>query len=556
MILRLVRRFFYETHLWLGIVSGLILFIVCLSGTLLVFQDEVRHIAEPSKYYVAVPEGKTALSADELIAKVEAAKPGMMVGSITIPEKPNRTVSMNLISPGQGGERGGPGGGPRSGGMERGPRGEGGERGDRGGRGVGKRSGRPGDERGNRGEGRGERGQRLEGANGPGTESERGPRGEGERWAGRNPEGRTEAGATGHEGNRDSQTEMGQGRPGNPHGGPSQRSGGGHGRGRNAVYVDPYTGDIVAEGANKVDSFFMSMMQLHRWLWFSGEWRQTGRMIVGWATVVFVIICLSGFILWLPKTWNGFKRWDIWKIGLRVRFRKGFWPFLYDTHNTIGFYMLIPALILALTGLCWSFSWYRTGAGNLLGSPVLQRGGQNRTTIEPVEETAISFSVAEMIDRQNKLTPGIGEIVVSIPQNRETPMTIQKGRTGFFALTIKDRTQWDRFRGTVIPIEHYGKTVDVERFADKPLGAQIAASVRAVHFGNITGLSSKILFFIACLFATSWPVTGMALWAKKLRAKYLKQKSVKKETEQNTTIQAASQHYPTDETTTNVGQTV
>ena len=108
-------------------------------------------------------------------------------------------------------------------------------------------------------------------------------------------------------------------------------------------------------------------------------------------------------------------------------------------------------------------------------------------------------------------------MIISIPGDRESAMVIQKGRSGFFALSIKDKTQWDRFRGTPIAVEHFGKTVEVERFADKPLGAKFAASIRAIHFGDITGLSSKIVFFIACIFATSFPVTGVALWIKKLR---------------------------------------
>ncbi|MDR1493154.1 MAG: PepSY domain-containing protein [Planctomycetaceae bacterium] len=81
--------------------------------------------------------------------------------------------------------------------------------------------------------------------------------------------------------------------------------------------------------------------------------------------------------------------------------------------------------------------------------------------------------------------------------NKEHAMVIQKGRTSFFALSIKDKTQWDMYCGTVIPVvERYGKTLEVERFADKPLGAKIAASIRSLHFGDITGMSSKILFFI------------------------------------------------------------
>lgn len=411
MSFQLFRRVFYELHLWLGVLSGIIVVLVCLSGTILVFQEEAAYLAEPQRYRVAAEEGQNAIEVDELIAKVEAAKPGKKVASITVPENSKRTVTMNLAA-------------------SKPPQSEHGERGARG------------------------------------------------------------------------------------------RNGGGRGaRGQDQVQVNPYTGEIVGEGPSPVAPFFQSMMKLHRWFWFSGEWQIVGKMIVGWATVIFVVLCLSGLVLWLPKTWTAFKRRSSWKNGFRIRFKKGLWPFLYDLHNTVGFYLLVPAVILALTGLCWSFQWYRNGASDLLGDEIFKQRRWRPTTIEEVDATAQPLSVGEMIAKQNELTPGPGEISVTIPQDHVTAMVIQKGRTGFFSLAMKDRTQWDRFRGEVVPVEHYGKTVQTERFADKPLGAKIAASIRGLHLGNITGTSSKIFFFIVCLFATSWPITGVALWIKKLRTK-------------------------------------
>jgi len=68
---RIFRRIFLELHLWLGIASGFILFVVCLSGTILTFDTEIRHFVDPDRYFVNASEVQTRLSADELIAKVE-----------------------------------------------------------------------------------------------------------------------------------------------------------------------------------------------------------------------------------------------------------------------------------------------------------------------------------------------------------------------------------------------------------------------------------------------------------------------------------------------------
>ena len=420
MMIKAIRHFFYETHLWLSIASGIILFIVCLSGTILTFQDEVRLIAEPGRYYVSRPAGQPMLSADELIVRVETAKQeqGLKVSSITLPEQPNRTVTMTLVVPGQTGSV------------------------------SPARQGR----------------------------------------------GRTE---------RSDTNRPGLDRP---------ASGGRHHLHR--VFVHPYTGEIVAEGPTAVDPFLRSMLLLHRFLWLPIE---IGRPVVGIATIIFCVICITGLILWFPRSWKLFNSRRAWRTGFRWRWRSGFFPFIYDMHKTAGFYILIPSLILGLTGLCWSFSWYRDAASALLGDRIFRQRIQMPEMIEAVDPSHRPILIAGMIARQNQLTPGPGTISIMIPQDRETAMVIRKGRSGFFALAIMDRTQWDPFRGTVIPVEFFGKTVDVERFVDMPLGAQIAASVRGLHLGDITGLSSKIFFFIVCLFATTLPITGVIIWSKKLR---------------------------------------
>ncbi|MDR2755544.1 MAG: PepSY domain-containing protein [Planctomycetaceae bacterium] len=538
------RRFFYEIHLWLGIISGIIVFLICLSGCILVFREEINRFVDPGKYYVSVPTEGQRLPIDEVIAKLETKNPGMKVTSITIPEKPNRTMLAMLSRPMPEGMRGGPGGE-----RARGERPEG-ERGQRPEGGFGQRGQRPEGERGERPEGGfGQRGQRPEGERGERPEGGFGQRGQ-------RPEGENTNAVTatpGVSGQGRSNGPSGSGGPGGP--------GGGRGQG---VYVNPYSGDVVAKTSDGVqlNQFFMSMMRLHRNLWISyrleslGPRASLGGLIVGIATIIFIVIVLSGLVLWLPRTWKSFIKWKAWKSGFKVRIRKGFWPFMYDIHNTVGFYMLIPTLILALTGLCWSFGWYRNAASTVLGDQIFKQRMQRPEKIEPVENGTQPLSVGEILERQNKLTPGPGEIAVSIPNDQETAMVVQKGRTGFFALSIKDKTQWDRFRGTVIPVEHFGKTVEVERFADKPLGAQIAASVRSLHFGDITGTSSKILFFVACLFATSFPITGVLLWIKKLVVRRRKRKADKAAQNQSAPTVSIDHPLEGENPPVNVGQTV
>jgi len=455
-----LRDFFYRLHLWLGLVSGLILFVVCLSGSLYVFRNEARQLAAPKFFYVEASADQR-LSADEIVAKVEAARPGKKVGSLTIPESPTRTVAVVLNDAPSKGERGqGPGVGQ---GKRQGPR-------DGSGRGQG------------RGEGQGLR---------DGSGIDKAPQNAGQ----------------------------GAGR-GNSQGG--GKGGGGKRRGE-TVYVDPYTGEIVGEGATPVDEFFGFLMRLHRWLCLPTE---IGRPIVGVATLIYVVLTLTGLLLWLPRTAAAWRRKATWKTALNVRVRRGGWPLVFDLHNALGFYTLLPALILALTGLCWSFGWYRDAVGAVLGEAPFKAKSEKPESLTPPDGSPRPATLEELIAKHNELDPGAGDVTISIPQDESTATTIQKGRVdGFFALAVKNKTQWDRLDASVVSVERYGQTVEVERFADKPFGAKIASSIRALHLGEITGLSSKIFFFVVCLIATSFPATGVALWAHKLRARNKKRQA-------------------------------
>ena len=476
-----LRRFFYELHLWLGLVSGLILFVVCLSGSLYVFRNEARQLAAPEFFYVATVQEKR-LSADEIVAKVDAARPGKKVGSLTIPESPTRTVAVVLNdapSKGGRGQGAGPGKGKRQGPRDGSGNGQGGGRGE----GQGKRQG-PRDGSG-RGQGRGE-GQGLR----DGSGIDKAPQNAGQ----------------------------GAGR-GNGQGG---GKGGGKKRGE-TVYVDPYTGEIVGEGATPVDEFFGFLMRLHRWLCLPTE---IGRPIVGVATLIYVVLTLTGLLLWLPRSAAAWRRKATWKTALNVRVRRGGWPLVFDLHNALGFYTLLPALILALTGLCWSFGWYRDAVGAVLGEAPFKAKSEKPEALTPPDGSPRPATLEELIAKHNELDPGAGDVTISIPQDESTATTIQKGRVDdFFVLNVKNKTQWDRLDASVVSVERYGKTVEVERFADKPFGAKIASSIRALHLGEITGLSSKIFFFVVCLIATSFPATGVALWAHKLRARNKKRRA-------------------------------
>lgn len=267
------------------------------------------------------------------------------------------------------------------------------------------------------------------------------------------------------------------------------------------VFVNPYSGKIEGQQGGSTSEFFSSVMKLHRWLLLDTA---TGRIIVGTATIIFVFMIISGLVLWFPS------KLRLIKQGLTIRTSANWKRINHDLHNTLGFYSFLILLVMSLTGLCWSFEWYRDGMSSVLGAKVFKGRGEKPESVTIPENRQQRALVSGMLTAANGYFPYTGNLRLTMPASDSTAITVTKTSTGFFAISGSDKIQFDGFTG---------KTLKVEKFGDKPLNVQIADSIKALHTGEIFGTFSKIIYFIVCLIATSLPVTGTMIWLNKLKKK-------------------------------------
>lgn len=141
---------------------------------------------------------------------------------------------------------------------------------------------------------------------------------------------------------------------------------------RSAVFVDQYSGEI--RGRTQRPAFFDFMFRMHRWLLGgmnpSGG-VSVGKLLVGISTLMFVIVLISGVVIWWPKTRDMLKR------RLKISVSKGWGKFWHDLHVAGGLYVTLFLLLMALTGLTWSFDWYRTGFYKVFGVETQAGGGHS-----------------------------------------------------------------------------------------------------------------------------------------------------------------------------------
>ena len=277
-----------------------------------------------------------------------------------------------------------------------------------------------------------------------------------------------------------------------------------------AVYIDPYTGEVL--GQSQRTPFFRTVFMLHRWLLDSQPadggifW---GKRITGISTLLFVIILLSGIVIWWPRSRKGLKN------GIQIALRKGKARFWHDLHAAGGIYVLLLVLVMALTGLTWSFDWYKNAFYTLFGVETTApakgpapkekspQGPQPGTTTEataPVTPFACWQQVYDQVAAENpdRLKIEITDGTASVSNNR------------YGNIRGTDRYTFDPQSGQITGASLYKDTGN---------SGKIRGWIYSVHTGAWGGNLTRIIWFLAALLGATLPLTGYYLWIKRLYCK-------------------------------------
>jgi uncharacterized iron-regulated membrane protein len=90
-----MKKFFRNIHLYLSLAAGLVVFVICLTGAILVFEKEWQSALYPERYYVTRQDKKVSL--DESVAKFESAAKGTEVTGIKIYADETRTLEFTYV---------------------------------------------------------------------------------------------------------------------------------------------------------------------------------------------------------------------------------------------------------------------------------------------------------------------------------------------------------------------------------------------------------------------------------------------------------------------------
>jgi uncharacterized iron-regulated membrane protein len=263
------------------------------------------------------------------------------------------------------------------------------------------------------------------------------------------------------------------------------------------VFVNPYNGKVL-KTVNNEEGFFPFILDGHFYLWLPHE---IGQTVVASATLLFLVLLITGLILWYPKNKNATKQrfWFKWKKETKWK-RKN-----YDLHNITGFYVLIIGIIFAITGLVWGFQWfaysyYKISGGEkslLYEEPLSKINSKTITNTNPLDQIWYQM--------QNEY-PQAESIEIHPPEKTTSPIAANANSDKETYWKI-DYRYFDQYSLKEIRVSHlWGKQKD-DKIADNLLKMNYD-----IHTGAILGLPGKIFAFLFSLLIASLPISGFYIW--------------------------------------------
>jgi uncharacterized iron-regulated membrane protein len=267
-----------------------------------------------------------------------------------------------------------------------------------------------------------------------------------------------------------------------------------------SVFVNPYTGEVTGIHDYKRD-FFVIVKYIHWSLLLNGK---TGELIVGIGTLIFVILMITGLILWWPKKWTKATREQSFNIKWSAKFKR----LNYDLHNVLGFYSLLFALIIAFTGMVWAFKWFEATVYVVASRSTTPPVHKDFTsdTLHMASTNGLDIAYASLV-RDMPEAKRFGASAVGPAPSAPIYMSAFFGKETYYD---RDDFQFDKHSGKML-----NRVTDKERNA----GEILLGMNYDIHVGAVAGLPGKVLAFIISLICASLPVTGLMVWLNKGKKK-------------------------------------
>lgn len=283
-------------------------------------------------------------------------------------------------------------------------------------------------------------------------------------------------------------------------------------------YINPYTCELLPHIQG--ESFFKTVEDIHRRLMLGN----IGKQLVGVSSIVLVILLFSGLYLYFPRLKRTFLASFTFSFKSKGRY------FLHSIHSSVGLWVLPLYLVAVLTGLYWSYDWYRQGLHTLSGVPLpvkptmnVNKSAQNRMDTLALEQNKKEPQLNRKkstitVDTQLSKAFKMFEIFLQKEYSSATIRVPNKGSVYTISYFDEDIIH-SRARNQMQIDIHSWELLKHERYENKPLNEKLIGSMLPLHSGEFFGIIGQTLMFIACMLMPLFAITGLMLYLNRKQKK-------------------------------------
>ena len=254
--------------------------------------------------------------------------------------------------------------------------------------------------------------------------------------------------------------------------------------GGNQIFVDPYTARVL--GHRTVAEWNKTLPRRLHVLHVSLLSGKTGGEIMAIATIVSLLLVLSGIYLW----WRD----RIW----RVRWSASWKRVVFDLHHQLGILAAIVLLLITTSALVMHFESLNALLYRLDASAPDAIPDQPAPTGQSSSVSADSLHAVAL-----RALPGARVMFLTLSPRRDDPFIAAMRFPEDHTPGGRSRVYVDRYTGGVLGV------VSTRR---AQMGTRIGNQLRSIHTGDWFGKTTEVLWLLAALALVGQAISGLLMW--------------------------------------------
>ncbi|WGG53582.1 sulfite reductase flavoprotein subunit alpha [Rugamonas sp. DEMB1] len=266
-----------------------------------------------------------------------------------------------------------------------------------------------------------------------------------------------------------------------------------------SIYVDPYSGAAQTLRGHEA---FEWIEALHRWLLLP---RETGDPVTGTLALLLIGMAASGLYLRWPRRALSWRTWLTFDPALRGR------PFLWNLHAVLGTWVLPLYLVLAGTGLYWSFDIVRDSLESWAGRP--PRAAMNHAAAKPAAKGADMPAGMAHATGTATLALAWDSFLGKAPDWRMASLRIsEKAAQPIQISWLGAAAPHEQARNRMSVLAASGTITQDKRYADLNVRDRFLTTFYPLHMGTYFGLPGRLAMMLAGLAMPLFGITGWMLY--------------------------------------------